>query len=194
LSGNSSSPKKVYLDTVVLANWIFPPQPDARLSVRARKCLDLLELYRSGRLNVVFQSSEWAYMELAQAILDKLAWEELGDEGFGVRDFYNVREELKLSTTTRETTLGLVSAFEGFLKNLPVEMLPVRFEFLLVHDMVYRYGIDTGDAVHLLTASGKSDYLATVDSRFVKLKVAEVKVLDVGTLLSLNEIKKSTQT
>ena len=148
-------------------------------------------MYTDQKLNVRLQTSEWAMCELAQYLFDRVAMKKFPFEGFELREVRKLKQQLDLPAKEREDMLQLASSFEKLLHDLDVEMLPVKFEFLLIHDLVYRYAIGTGDAIHVLTATGASDYLVTVDSDLIQAKIGQVEVLDPGTLTNKRELRES---
>jgi predicted nucleic acid-binding protein len=190
----ASSAKKVYLDTNILAYWAYSylvkeADPMRERSKRAESCKKLLDMYRAGQLDVVLQTSEWALSELAQAFFDRAVWTKFPFEGFEMREFGKLRRGLQLPVKEREAMLAIARSFEGFLHRLDVEMIPVRLDYALIHDLVYRYALETGDAVHVLAASAVSDYIVTVDSGFIEANVSEIEVVNPGNLITIKGLR-----
>lgn len=189
---NSKSVASVYLDTSILSVWLMLRESRRRqLQPSGKKCKALIDDIKSRKYRCTFLTSEWAEVELIQAIRDRAIAKSFMLDGNEMAKFNRLKPRYRIEDVQRRKVIhNAIDDFKRFLKKNGIEIVKLNMDIHRIHDYCLKYLLETQDAAHVDTAIQYScGYLVTIDGQLVESKISEIQVVYPDTLFSKSELR-----
>jgi predicted nucleic acid-binding protein len=162
-----------------------------QLQPSGKKCKALIDDIKSRKYRCTFLTSEWAEVELIQAIRDRAIAKSFMLDGNEMAKFNRLKPRYRIEDVQRRKVIhNAIDDFKRFLKKNGIEIVKLNMDIHRIHDYCLKYLLETQDAAHVDTAIQYScGYLVTIDGQLVESKISEIQVVYPDTLFSKSELR-----